>query len=156
MTNRSLYRQIVCVLITLIGLSGVVRAEEFTYLTVTDAEKLEKAFFEEMNKVVTEGFTEEELKAAKTGWLQSRSVSRSQDNELSSRLNSYLYYDRTLAFDADFEKKVEALTAAQVNAAMKKFVDPKKISIVKAGDFDKKPATGTPGSAAGVQTGGKN
>jgi zinc protease len=121
-----------------------------------NAEKLEKAFFEEMNKVVSEGFTEEELKAAKSGWLQSRSVSRSQDNELSSRLNNYLYYDRTLAFDADFEKKVEALTAEQVNAAMKKHVDPKKISIVKAGDFDKKPATGTAGSAAGVQGSGKN
>lgn len=120
-----------------------------------NAEKLEKAFYEELNKVVTEGFTEEELKAAKTGWLQSRSVSRSQDNELSSRLNNYLYYDRTLAFDADFEKKVEALTVEQVNGAMKKFVDPKKISIVKAGDFDKKAATGT-APAAGVQGSGKN
>ena len=44
MTNRSLYRHIVCVLIMLIGMSGVVGAEEFTYLTVTDAEKLEKAY----------------------------------------------------------------------------------------------------------------
>ncbi|UTA68588.1 pitrilysin family protein [Emticicia sp. 21SJ11W-3] len=120
-----------------------------------NAEKLEKAFYEEMNKVVTEGFTEEELKAAKAGWLQSRNVSRAQDNELSSRLNSYLYYDRTLAFDADFEKKVEALTAEQINAAMKKFIDPKKITIVKAGDFDKKAANGTPAPAQGV-SGSKN
>lgn len=120
-----------------------------------NAEKLEKAFYEELNKVVSEGFTEDELKAAKSGWLQSRSVSRSQDNELSSRLNSYLYYDRTLAFDADFEKKVEALTVDQVNAAMKKFVDPKKITIVKAGDFDKKPANGAPAPASGV-SGSKN
>ena len=95
------------------------------------------------------------LKAAKAGWLQSRSVSRSQDNELSSRLNNYLYYDRTLAFDADFEKKVEALTAAQVNGAMKKFIDPKKISIVKAGDFDKK-VSGDANSASGVSGSGKN
>ena len=103
-----------------------------------NAEKLEKAFYEEIEKVVNEGFTADELKAAKSGWLQSRSVSRSQDNELSSKLNNYLCYDRTLAFDAEFDKKVEALTAEQVNATMKKFIDPKKISIVKAGDFDKK------------------
>jgi zinc protease len=121
-----------------------------------NAEKLEKAFYEEITKVVTEGFTEDELKAAKAGWLQSRSVSRSQDNELSSRLNSYLYLDRTLQFDADFEKKIEAITVEQVNGAMKKFIDPKKITIVKAGDFDKKvaaPGTTTP---SGVSGSGKN
>lgn len=121
-----------------------------------NAEKLEKAFFEEIEKVVNEGFTADELKAAKSGWLQSRSVSRSQDNELSSRLNNYLYYDRTLAFDAEFDKKVEALTTEQVNTTMKKFIDPKKISIVKAGDFDKKVANpGTP-AAGGVSGSGKN
>ena len=121
-----------------------------------NAEKLEKAFFEELTKVVTEGFTADELKAAKTGWLQSRSVSRSQDNELSGRLNNYLYLDRTLQFDADFEKQIEAITVEQVNGAMKKFIDPKKITIVKAGDFDKKvSAPGTP-AASGVSGSGKN
>ncbi len=103
-----------------------------------NAEKLEKAFYEEINKVISEGFTAEELKAAKTGWLQSRSVSRSQDNELSSRLNNYLYLGRTLQFDADFEKKVENLTLEELNGVIKKYLDPKKVSIVKAGDFDKK------------------
>jgi zinc protease len=121
-----------------------------------NAEKLEKAFFEELTKVVTEGFTADELKAAKAGWLQSRSVSRSQDNELSGRLNNYLYLDRTLQFDANFEKQVEVITVEQVNAAMKKFIDPKKITIVKAGDFDKKVAA--PGATApgGVSGSGKN
>lgn len=66
-----------------------------------------------------------------------------------------MYYNRTLAFDAEFDKKVEALTAEQVNATMKKFIDSKKISIVKAGDFDKKSATGTP-AAGGVSVSGKN
>ncbi len=103
-----------------------------------NVEKLEKAFYEEINKVINEGFTAEELKAAKTGWLQSRSVSRSQDNELSSRLNNYLYLGRTLQFDADFEKKVENLTIEELNNVIKKYLDPKKVSLVKAGDFDKK------------------
>ena len=121
-----------------------------------NAEKLEKAFFEEIEKVVTEGFTADELKAAKSGWLQSRSVSRSQDNELSSRLNNYLYYDRTLAFDADFEKKVDLLTPEQVNSAIKKYINPKKISIVKAGDFDKKVGNPAAPSVGGVGGSSKN
>jgi zinc protease len=42
------------------------------------------------------------------------------------------------------DKKVIALTPELVNSAMKKFLTPDKISIVKAGDFAKakaKPAT---------------
>ena len=46
-----------------------------------------------------------------------------------------LYLDRTLAWDAELEKKVEALTGEQIQAAMRKYLDPAKMTIVKAGDF---------------------
>ena len=35
----------------------------------------------------------------------------------------------------DFEAKVKALTPEQLSAAVKKLVDPKKLVVVKAGDF---------------------
>ena len=70
--------------------------------------------------------------------MQSRQLSRAQDNELVDRLRNYLFLDRTVAWDADLEKKVEALTPEQIVAAMRKYIDPAKISIVKAGDFAKK------------------
>ena len=44
---------------------------------------------------------------------------------------------RTLAWDAEFEKKIAALTPEQINAAMRRYIDPAKITIVKAGDFAK-------------------
>lgn len=100
---------------------------------------------EEFQKVVDAGFTEEELKAAKSGWLQSRVVGRAQDGTLARTLGSYLFIDRTLAWDADLEKKVNALTPAQVQAAMKKHLDPKKMSVFKSGDFAKA-ASGKGGS----------
>lgn len=103
-----------------------------------NAEKLEAAFREEIARALKDGFTAEELKAAKAGWLQSRQVSRAQDNELAGRLANYLYLGRTLAWDAELEKKVEALTSEQITAAMRKHIDPAKISIIKAGDFAKK------------------
>ncbi len=120
-----------------------------------NAERLEKAFREEMDKVVKEGFTADEIKAARSGYLQSRMVSRAQDPSLVGTLNNYLYLNRTLNWDADFEKKMESLTPEQVNAAMKKHIDPAKISIVKAGDFskaakkvaDKQPASSVSGGA---------
>lgn len=107
-----------------------------------NAAKLEVGFKEEVARMLKDGFTAEEVAAAKSGWLQSRQVSRAQDRELAGRLNAYLLYDRTLTWDADFERKIAALTPEQINAAMRKFITPDKITIVKAGDFAKakKPA----------------
>ena len=102
-----------------------------------NAEKLEAAFLDELAKVARDGFTAEEIEAAKSGWLQSRQLSRTQDRELSGRLNNYLFLNRTIAWDADLESKVKALTADQINAAMRKYITPESMTIIKAGDFAK-------------------
>ena len=102
-----------------------------------NVDKLEAAFKEEIDKVLKDGFTAEEVTAAKTGYLQSRQVSRAQDNELSGRLNNYLFLDRTLRWDADLDEKLKLLTPDQIGAAMRRHINPSKISIIKAGDFKK-------------------
>jgi zinc protease len=102
-----------------------------------NAAKLETGFKEEIARALKDGFTKEEVEAAKLGFLQARQVSRAQDRELVGRLNSYLLYNRTLAFDADLEQKIQALTPEQVNAAARKYITPDKITIIKAGDFAK-------------------
>lgn len=102
-----------------------------------NAEKLEIAFKEEIQKVITEGFTAEEVAAAKSGWLQGRTVTRAQDASLAGTLNNYLFIKRDLKWDDAYEKKIQALTPEQINAAMKKYLKPEMINIVKAGDFAK-------------------
>jgi len=97
--------------------------------------RLEQVFNEEMTKALKDGFTAEEIAAAKSGWIQNRNVSRSQDGALMGTLNNYLFLDRTLAWDAEFEKKVMALTPEQIRAAMNKYIVPAKFVIMKAGDF---------------------
>ena len=122
-----------------------------------NSERLVKALREELEKVQKEGFTAEELNAARSGYLQSRQVSRAQDASLAGTLNSNLYLNRTMAWDADFEKKMEALTLESVNVAMKKHIDPAKLTIIQAGDFAKaakKTAEQQPASSVG--TGKKN
>ena len=109
----------------------------FAIYAPQNRDKLETAFKEELARMLKDGFTAEEITAAKKGWLQSRQVSRAQDGELAGRLNNYNFLNRTLAWDADLEKKVEALTAEQIVAALRRHIDPAKISIVKAGDFAK-------------------
>lgn len=101
--------------------------------------RLEAAFNEEIARALKDGFTAEEVAAAKSGYLQGRQVNRSQDPGLSRTLASYLFLGRTLGWDEEFEKKVAALTPEQIVAAMRRHIDPSKLTIVKAGDFAKNP-----------------
>ncbi len=102
-----------------------------------NAEKLEKAFNEEIAKITKEGITQAELDDAKKSIAQSRLVGRSNDKGLTRTLSSYLFINRTLQFDAKFEEQIAKLTLDEVNKAIKKNIDPAKISIFKAGDFGK-------------------
>ena len=109
----------------------------FAIYAPENVEALEAAFKEEIQKVLTEGYTDEEVAAAKTGYLQSRQVSRAQDSELASLLSRYLFVRRTLSFDAAMEERIANLTSAEILAAMQRYIDVAKISIIKAGDFAK-------------------
>ncbi|MBK8557832.1 MAG: insulinase family protein [Lewinellaceae bacterium] len=100
-------------------------------------EKLEMAFQEEIERVAKEGFTAEELEAAKSGYLKSRKVNRSSDAAIAGTLNSYLSYGRDMQWDAKFEEGISTLTLEQVNAAMKQYLDYSRMIRVKAGDFKK-------------------
>ncbi|MBA2620558.1 MAG: insulinase family protein [Acidobacteria bacterium] len=102
-----------------------------------NAEKLEAAFKDELNKVITTGFTSEEIEAAKTGWLQQRQLSRAQDAYVASALTTLMFQNKNYFTSEKLEKDVLALTPAQINAAMKKYLTPENITIVKAGDFAK-------------------
>jgi zinc protease len=72
-----------------------------------------------------------------------RQRSRADDGAIRTILSSYLNINRTFAWDAEMEKKVAALTVEQVNAAMKKYINLDRMSIVKAGDFAKAKNAGT-------------
>jgi zinc protease len=102
-----------------------------------NADKLETAIKEEITRALAEGFTDDEVKAAKAGWLQSNQVTRAQDNSLAGRLNNVAYLNRTLSWDAELESIVASLTPAEIKAAMVKHLSLAKTSFVKAGDFAK-------------------
>ena len=109
----------------------------FAIYAPQNAARLEAAFQEEIARVLKDGFDADEIARAKSGWRQSRQMARAQDGSLARTLAGQLYLGRTLAWDADFDRKVEALTGADILAAMRKYIDPAKLTIVKAGDFQK-------------------
>ena len=100
-----------------------------------NAGKVVKAAQEELDRLVRDGVTAEELRNAKQGFLQAQKVARSTDTALAGVLTTLRHHDRTMAFEAEFDQKVEALTPDTVNAALKKHLDPKKLVVVTAGDF---------------------
>ena len=100
-------------------------------------ERVEKAIREEVERAVKDGFTAEEVEAGKKGLLEARRLSRTQDRSLANRLAAYLFLKRTFAWDIELESKIAALTPAEVHAALKKYIDPAKVSLVTAGDFKK-------------------
>ncbi len=109
----------------------------FAIYAPQNAARLESAFREEIAKVLADGFTASEVADAKSGWLQSRQITRSQDASVARMLATELYLGRTFAWDAELDRKVQALTPEQVVAAMRRHIDPAKMTLVKAGDFDK-------------------
>ena len=109
----------------------------FAIYAPENAGKLEAAFREEIARALKDGFEAKEVEEARSGWLQSRQVGRAQDAALARLLSQDLYLTRTLAWDADLEKRVQALTPDQIVAALRRHIDPEKITVVKAGDFAK-------------------
>ena len=98
-------------------------------------EAMEKAVREELERALRDGFTEPEFEAAKKGLLQSRQVARNQDGAIAGRLLAYLELDRTFAWDIQFEKRIAELKPAEVLETLRRYIDPKKLSVVRAGNF---------------------
>jgi zinc protease len=99
--------------------------------------KVEASFKDELAKTLKDGFTADEVAAAKKAWIQERGMSRSEDSALVGLFASRQRFDRTLKFDESLEAKVAALTPEQISAAFRKHVDPESLIYVKAGDFKK-------------------
>ena len=114
-------------------------------------DKVKQLIGEELNKLVAQGVTSEEVQEAKRSFLERRGMNRTQDASLGGILSGQLYAGRTMQQEADFEAKLRTLTPDQVNAAAKKYIKPDGLVVVTAGDFanaakhagDAKPAGGS-------------
>jgi len=109
--------------------------------------KLRAVIQEELGKLLKQGVTDQELAAAKKGYLQRREVARTNDAQLAGILDATIVAKRTMAFTSQLEQKIGSVTKQQVHAALKKHLHPDKLVIVAVGDMKqakspKKPAAG--------------
>ena len=97
--------------------------------------KVEASFMDELNRAVRDGFTAQELADAKKSLQDSRISGRTSDGGLLSLISARETWGRTLAWDAQMDAKLAAVTLEQLNAAFRRYIVPSKIVIVKGGDF---------------------
>ena len=109
----------------------------FAIYAPQNADRVVTAFREELDRALREGFTQAEVDAAKAGYVQSRSQARANDGELMGILVARRFTNRTMAYDAKLDADLAALTAAQVNAALRKYLNPSSMIVVRAGDWNK-------------------
>jgi zinc protease len=101
-------------------------------------QRIEAGIREEFERALKDGFTETEVKEAIAALLNYRKLSRAQDANLVSGWITYMETGRDFKWSAESDKKVAALTVEQVNAALRKYLQPQSFSSVAAGDFSKK------------------
>ena len=97
--------------------------------------KLKAGVQEELAKFVKDGITAEELVDAKKGWQEERKISRAQDRALALGHVAQTAANRTLAFVEKVDTQIQATTLEEVNAAIRKTLDPAKFLNIYAGDF---------------------
>ena len=99
-------------------------------------DRVKTAIREEVDRLLRDGVTQDELEKAKQGYFEAQKVRRTTDGALAGRLADLSHAGRTMEYYADLEKKIAALTPEQVLAAARKHFDPKNLVIVTAGDFE--------------------
>lgn len=100
-----------------------------------DRERVEQVFAQEVQRALREGFTADEVEAAKQALLARRRLNRAQDDVLASVLANNLYLGRTMAVSQQVDDAIAALTPQQVNEALRRYLAPERFAQALAGDF---------------------
>ena len=110
--------------------------QAFAMFAPENRERLVEVLFEELNRVIDEGFDPDEVDVGRRGLLQQRELQRSNDASLVGTLNSNLYLERDMFHQQRFEEALQALSSDEINAAVRRHFDPARISYGVAGDFE--------------------
>jgi zinc protease len=97
--------------------------------------RVEAAMKEELTRFIDKGITPTELADAKAELLSALRDNTTSDGGIAESLRLAMFLKRDPMWDARFVKAVEAVTVADVNAAIRKHLRPSDISYFIAGDF---------------------
>ncbi|OWK37589.1 M16 family metallopeptidase [Fimbriiglobus ruber] len=125
-----------------VGVPSLDKAGRFLIFAITNPkniDKVDEAVGEEIEKFLKEGVSASELEETKKAYLATQRQQRANDTTLASQLAASLYAKRTFQYYASLEKQIELLQPGDVKGAFDKLISRKRLVIVEAGDFQKKP-----------------
>jgi zinc protease len=97
--------------------------------------KVRLGFTEEIAKAVKDGLTDAEIKTAKDGVMQERRLGRNDDGAVAETLANQAFLGRTWSTSGQIDAAIEKLSAADVNAALRKYLKPDEFAYAFAGNF---------------------
>ncbi len=116
-------------------------AGKFTITAITNPlnmGKVDTVIGNEVSQFVKDGPSGSELEQAKKTIVQSARQGLTNDAALAGQLNKAAFAGRTMTYQSELEKKIEALQPGDVKRAFEKHVNPKGLIVIQAGDFGKK------------------
>jgi zinc protease len=120
------------------GASAQDPAANFTVNAITNPaniERVEQAVLEELHEFRSTGPSSVELAEAQRAYLEAQKVGRTGDAAIAAQIAANLRLGRTFAHAAELERRIAALTPADVQQAFHRYIDPQRLVIVRAGDF---------------------
>jgi zinc protease len=106
--------------------------------------KVEKGFAEELQRFVKDGITAAELDNAKKAMRAASNTWRANDSAVAGAWVGHLERQRSFKWNADLDARGDGLALDQVNAAIRKWIDPAKVNWSLAGEFDKAAGSSKP------------
>jgi zinc protease len=99
--------------------------------------KAKASMLEEIEKLTTGSVTDEELERAKDTWIRAQDTGLSDDGTVTEMLATQAYRDRTTVYTKELRAKIQAVTTTDIARVAKKYLDPKRLVLVDAGDVAK-------------------
>jgi zinc protease len=100
-------------------------------------DKAMTGLLEEIDGMVKKGVGDKEVAEAKKTYANAWQGRIANDDFVVGELNQGLFLDRTFAYWKDLNRKIDNLLPEEIDAAAKQFIDPAKLSKVRAGDLAK-------------------
>jgi zinc protease len=107
----------------------------FAIYAPSNLAKLQTGVREELERLLREGISAPELDDAKKALLEQGKISRAQDAALTGGLVFQIDTGRTMKFVQQREEDLVKVSLEEVNAALRRLIDPSKLAHVYAGDF---------------------
>jgi zinc protease len=110
----------------------------FTINAITNPaniDRVAKAAAEELQTFLAEGPTPTELRDGQRAYLEAEKVGRTRDAAIAGQIVRNLHLGWTFAHTRALDHRIAALTPEEVKTAFRRHIDPKRLVIIRAGDF---------------------